>query len=117
MTTTTATRRDNGRTGSSCCFISRASNKDKRGEGASSFEFIFIFKISKWCDRLLPYLFDSPLSAFYLLSTNMKGLLSAVIGAVLVAPFANALSKITRNGKYLYDSSGTRFFIKVSDHS
>jgi hypothetical protein len=44
----------------------------------------------------------------------MKGLLSALVGAVLAAPYVSALSKITREGKYLYDSTGTRFFIKVS---
>lgn len=44
----------------------------------------------------------------------MKGLLGALVGAVLAAPYVSGLSKITRNGKYLYDSSGTRFFIKVS---
>lgn len=44
----------------------------------------------------------------------MKGLLSALLSAVLVAPYCRALPKITREGKYLYDESGTRFFIKVS---
>jgi hypothetical protein len=37
----------------------------------------------------------------------------AAIGAL--ASVANALPKITRTGKYLYDESGGRFYIRVSD--
>jgi hypothetical protein len=42
----------------------------------------------------------------------MRGLFTAVLGVALAIPFAKALPTVTRTGKYLYDSSGTRFFIK-----
>jgi hypothetical protein len=61
--------------------------------------------------------------SFHLIPVNcaaaaaMKGLLSALVCAVVAATRVSAVSKITRDGKYLYDSSGTRFFIKVSSLS
>lgn len=42
----------------------------------------------------------------------MRGLLNAVLTVALTVPFVNALPKVSRSGKYLYDASGARFFIK-----
>jgi hypothetical protein len=44
----------------------------------------------------------------------MRGLFTAVLGIAFAIPFAQALPKVSRTGKYLYDDTGTRFFIKVS---
>ena len=44
----------------------------------------------------------------------MRGLLKTVLTAALAFPLVNAaLPKISRSGKFLYDDSGKRFFIKV----
>lgn len=44
----------------------------------------------------------------------MRGLFNAVLTAcALSIPFAQALPKISRSGKFLYDDTGKRFFIKV----
>jgi hypothetical protein len=53
------------------------------------------------------------LPAFPKIRTKMRGLFTAVLSVAFALPFAQALPSITRTGKYLYDSSGTRFFIKV----
>ncbi|CAG7846799.1 1,3-beta-glucanosyltransferase gel4; AltName: Full=Glucan elongating glucanosyltransferase 4; Flags: Precursor [Serendipita indica DSM 11827] len=42
----------------------------------------------------------------------MKGLLTTLLSAALAIPFVHALPRVTRTGKYLYDESGKRFFIK-----
>ncbi|KAG8834635.1 1,3-beta-glucanosyltransferase gas1 [Serendipita sp. 399] len=42
----------------------------------------------------------------------MRLIAPALFSTFLAAPFVSALPKITRTGKYLYDESGTRFFIK-----
>ena len=54
----------------------------------------------------------SPLSLKILI--KMRGLFTAVLGVALSIPFARALPKVSRTGKFLYDDTGTRFFIKVS---
>jgi 1,3-beta-glucanosyltransferase GAS1 len=37
---------------------------------------------------------------------------AALVAAATLATGVNAIAKITRQGRYLYDDSGTRFFIK-----
>lgn len=41
----------------------------------------------------------------------------AITALALAVPLASALPKITRKGRYLYDESGARFYIKVGRYT
>jgi 1,3-beta-glucanosyltransferase GAS1 len=41
-----------------------------------------------------------------------SGFAAALVAVVALATGADAISKITRSGRYLYDESGNRFYIK-----
>lgn len=45
----------------------------------------------------------------------MKLAISSALALLGLAGFASGLPNITRQGKYLYDPDGNRFFIKVSN--
>jgi hypothetical protein len=55
---------------------------------------------------------SSPNKSLTLLS-NMRSLFKTLLTAALALPLVQALPKVTRTGKYLYDDTGARFFIKV----
>jgi len=72
---------------------------------------------------ILSYIHDirgisqSCLSPYSNLKT-MPSIASMAIGGLMsLSLVANALSQITRSGKYLYEPDGTRFYIKVSQLS
>jgi hypothetical protein len=48
-------------------------------------------------------------------SISLRLLFVALLALLAVLPATRAIPQITRKGKYLYDESGSRFYIKVSD--